>query len=163
ARLEATHATRTSGEASMTAGGASRLLPTAGGGSYSMPSWLERGKNDYLARRISRHHLDEIPHAGGEAANKEQETAEPAVISDGELRRDNMIDHFAERLPGVQIDHSSKKFYYDFYDSAVRGRMPSGSLGLVEELSFLRRFTDRRAKISITGPHSLVKRIRNEF
>jgi 5-methyltetrahydropteroyltriglutamate--homocysteine methyltransferase len=40
--------------------------------------------------------------------------------------------------------------------------MPAGSLGLVEEFRFLRRFTERRVKVSVTGPHSLVKRIRNE-
>jgi 5-methyltetrahydropteroyltriglutamate--homocysteine methyltransferase len=74
-----------------------------------------------------------------------------------------MIDHFTTRLPGVQIDHASKRFYYDFYDCAVRGRLPTGPLGLVEEFRFLRRYTDRRAKISVTGPHSLVKRIRNEY
>jgi 5-methyltetrahydropteroyltriglutamate--homocysteine methyltransferase len=138
------------------------LLPTAVVGSYSMPGWLERVKNDYLQRRISRHDLDEIHDAVVKAAIVDQETAGVDVIADGELRRDNMIDHFAVRLPGVQIDHASKKFYYDFYDSAVRARMPSGSLGLVEEFRFLRRFARGRVKISLTGPHSLVKRIRNE-
>jgi len=139
------------------------LLPTAVVGSYSMPGWLERVKNDYLLRRISRHDLDEIHDLAVKAAIKDQEVAGVDIVSDGELRRDNMIDHFALRLPGVQIDHASKRFYYDFYDSAVRARMPTASLGLVEELRFLRRFTDRRAKLSVTGPHSLVKRIRNEF
>ena len=139
------------------------LLPTAVVGSYSMPGWLERVKNDYLLRRISRHDLDEIHYLAVKAAIKDQEVAGVDIVSDGELRRDNMIDHFALRLPGVQIDHASKRFYYDFYDSAVRARMPTASLGLVEELRFLRRFTDRRAKLSVTGPHSLVKRIRNEF
>ena len=139
------------------------LLPTAVVGSYSIPGWLERVKNDYLLRRISRHDLDEIHDLAVKAAIKDQEVAGVDIVSDGELRRDNMIDHFALRLPGVQIDHASKRFYYDFYDSAVRARMPTASLGLVEELRFLRRFTDRRAKLSVTGPHSLVKRIRNEF
>src|SRR5204862_6082164 len=106
--------------------------------------------------------LDGIHDAAVKAAIKGQEVAGVDVVSDGELRRDNMIDHFTTRLPGVQIDHASKKFYYDFYDCVVRARLPTGSLGLVEELRFLRRFTDRRAKVSITGPHSLVKRIRNE-
>src|SRR5215510_13443108 len=128
---------RTSGGASMTAGKAPGLLPTAVVGSYSMPSWLERVKNDYLARRISRHDLDEIHDAVVKAAIKDQETAGVDVISDGELRRDNMIDHFAERLPGVQIDHSSKKFYYDFYDAVVRDRMPIAPLGLVADFRFL--------------------------
>jgi 5-methyltetrahydropteroyltriglutamate--homocysteine methyltransferase len=139
------------------------LLPTAVVGSYSMPAWLERVKNDYLLRRISRHDLDEIHDLAVKAAIKDQEVAGVDVMSDGELRRDNMIDHFALRLPGVQIDQTSKKFYYDFYDSAVRTRMPVAALGLVEEFRFLRRFTDRQTKFSVTGPHSLVKRIRNEY
>lgn len=138
------------------------LLPTAVVGSYSMPAWLERVKNDYLLRRLSRHDLDEIHDMAVKAAIKDQEVAGVDAVSDGEIRRDNMIDHFAVRLPGVQVDHASKKFYYDFYDSAVRARMPTATLGLVEEFRFLRRFTDRRTKFSVTGPHSLVKRIRNE-
>jgi len=138
------------------------LLPTAVVGSYAMPAWLERVKNDYLLRRISRHDLDEIHDMAVKAAIKDQEVAGVDIVSDGELRRDNMIDHFAMRLPGVQIDHASKKFYYDFYDSVIRARMPTAALGVVDEFRFLRRFTDRRTKFSVTGPHSLVKRIRNE-
>src|SRR2546425_421161 len=138
------------------------LLPTAVVGSYSMPGWLERVKNDFLQRRISRHDLDEIHDMAVKAAIKDQEVAGVDLISDGELRRDNMIDYFAMRLPGVQIDHASKRFYYDFYDSVVRNRMPTASLGLVDDFRFLRRSTARRAKVSATGPHSLVKRIRNE-
>ena len=138
------------------------LLPTAVVGSYSIPGWLERVKNDYLLRRVSRHDLDDIHDTAVKAAIKDQEVAGVDIVSDGELRRDNMIDYFAERLPGVQVDHGSKRFCYDFYDSVVRARMPTGSLGLVEEFRFLRRYTDRRVKFSVTGPHSLVKRIRNE-
>src|SRR5262245_35353624 len=137
-------------------------LATAVVGSYSMPAWLERAKNDYLLRRISRHDLDEIHDMAVKAAIKDQEVAGVDIVSDGELRRDNMIDHFAVRLPGVQVDQTSKKFYYDFYDSVVRARMPTAALGLVDEFRFLRAFTERRAKVSVTGPHSLVKRIRNE-
>ena len=138
------------------------LLVTAVVGSYAMPAWLERAKNEYLLRRLTRHDLEEMHDAAVKAAIKDQEVAGLDVISDGELRRDNMIDYFVEKLPGVEVDHGSKKFYYDFYDAVVRGRMPTAPLGLVADFRFLRRFTDRRTKISITGPHSLVKRIRNE-
>jgi 5-methyltetrahydropteroyltriglutamate--homocysteine methyltransferase len=138
-------------------------LPTAVVGSYSMPGWLERAKNDYLRRRITAHDLDEMHDAAVKAAIKDQEVAGIDVVSDGELRRDNMIDYFALRLPGVEIDRGAKASYYDFYDSRVRARMPMAPLGLVEHFRFLRRFTDRRTKVSITGPHSLVKRIRNEY
>src|SRR3990172_5114492 len=108
------------------------LLPTAVVGSYSMPGWLERVKNDHLHRRISRHDLDEVHDAAVKAAIKDQEVAGVDIISDGELRRENMIDAFAERLPGVEIDRASKRFYYDFYHSVVRGKLPTGPLGLVD-------------------------------
>jgi 5-methyltetrahydropteroyltriglutamate--homocysteine methyltransferase len=139
------------------------VLPTTVVGSYSMPGWLERLKTEYFLRRISRHDLDEIHDTAVKAAIKDQEIAGIDIVTDGELRRDNMIDYFAERLPGVHIDHGSKKFYYDFYDSVVRGKLPTASLGLVEDFRFLRRFTERETKFCVTGPHSLVKRIRNEY
>ena len=138
-------------------------LPTTVVGSYSMPGWLERLKTEYFARRISRHDLEEIHDTAVKAAIKDQEVAGIDIITDGELRRDNMIDYFAERLPGVQIDRSSKKFYYDFYDSVVLGKLPVAPLGLVEDFRFLRANTDRETKFCVTGPHSLSKRIRNEY
>jgi 5-methyltetrahydropteroyltriglutamate--homocysteine methyltransferase len=138
------------------------LLPTAVVGSYSLPGWLERAKNDYLRRRITAHDLEEMHDAVVKSAIKDQEVAGLDVVSDGELRRDNMIDYFALRLPGVEIG-GAKASYYDFYDSVVRARMPTAPLGLVEHFRFLRRYTERRTKVSITGPHSLVKRIRNEY
>jgi 5-methyltetrahydropteroyltriglutamate--homocysteine methyltransferase len=138
------------------------LLPTTIVGSYAMPGWLERLKTEYFARRISRHDLDEIHDAAVKAAIKDQEVAGLDIVTDGELRRDNMVDYFLERLPGVQIDRSSKKFYYDFYDSEVVGKLPMASLGLVDDFRFLHGFTERVAKICITGPHSLCKRVRNK-
>ncbi|MBZ5695927.1 MAG: methionine synthase [Acidobacteriia bacterium] len=138
------------------------ILPTTMVGSYSMPGWLERLKTDYFARRISRHDLDEIHDAAVRSAIKDQEMAGLDIVTDGELRRDNMIDYFIERLPGVQIDRSSKKFYYDFYDSEVLGKLPMAALGLAEDFRFLLANTERQAKICITGPHSLCKRVRNK-
>jgi 5-methyltetrahydropteroyltriglutamate--homocysteine methyltransferase len=139
------------------------ILPTMMVGSYAMPGWLERLKTDYFARRISRHDLDEIHDAAIKAAIKDQEIAGLDIITDGELRRDNMVDYFVERLPGVQIDRSSKKFYYDFYDSTVQGKLPMASLGLAPDFKFLQAFTERQPKICITGPHCLSKRIRNQY
>src|ERR687885_952811 len=136
-------------------------LPTTVIGSYLMPQWLERAKNDYLQRRISRHDIDDMHDAARKAALKDQEVAGIDLVSDGELQRDNMIDYFAERLAGVQIDHASKRSYYDFYDSVVRSKLGTAALGLADEVRFLRRFAQRTSKISVSGPHTLVKRIRN--
>jgi 5-methyltetrahydropteroyltriglutamate--homocysteine methyltransferase len=139
------------------------ILPTTVIGSYSMPEWLERAKNEYLSRRLSRRDLDEMHDAVRKAAIKDQEAAGIDVVSDGEAQRDNMIDYFTERMPGVQVDQGSKRFYYDFYDSVVRSKLATGTLGLSEEAKFLGRFSDHSSKISISGPHTLVKRIQNKF
>jgi 5-methyltetrahydropteroyltriglutamate--homocysteine methyltransferase len=128
-----------------------------------MPAWLERAKNDYLQRKLSRRDLEEMSEAARKAAIKDQEVAGVDVISDGELQRDNMIDYFAERLSGVQVDHSSKRLYYDFFDSVVRSKLATGALGLADDVRFLKRFTNRVGKVSVSGPHTLVKRIRNQF
>lgn len=138
------------------------ILPTTVVGSYSMPGWLERLKTEYFARRISRQDLDDIHDAVVKAAIKDQEVAGLDVITDGELRRDNMIDYFVERMAGVQFDRSSKKFYYDFYDSEVIAKLPLAPLGFSDDFRFLNANTERATKICLTGPHSLSKRIRNK-
>ena len=51
------------------------LLPTTVIGSYSMPSWLERAKNDYLQRKVSRRDLEEMYEAARKSAIKDQEIA----------------------------------------------------------------------------------------
>jgi 5-methyltetrahydropteroyltriglutamate--homocysteine methyltransferase len=128
-----------------------------------MPSWLERLKTEYSLRKISKADMDEVHDAAVKAAIKDQEVVGLDIITDGEMRRDNMIDYFAERLAGVEIDQTSKQFYYDFYDSVVRGKLPIASMGLVDDLNFLKENTDRTAKFCVTGPHSLVKRIKNDY
>jgi 5-methyltetrahydropteroyltriglutamate--homocysteine methyltransferase len=139
------------------------ILPTSMVGSYAMPGWLERLKTDFFARRISHHDLDEIYDAAVKAAIKDQEIAGLDIVTDGEPRRDNVVDYFLERLPGVHIDRSSKKFYYDFYDSSVISKLPTASLGLVRDFQFLHTFTDHATKFCVTGPHCLTKRLRNQF
>ncbi len=139
-----------------------RLLPTAVVGSYAVPEWLERIKTDYFQRRISGETLEEVHDVAIKAAIKDQELAGIDVVTDGELRRDNMVDYFAVRLAGVEIDRRQKAYYYDYYEAVVRHPLPQAPLRLADELRFAQRLTDREVKYSITGPHTLVKRIRDE-
>src|SRR5579862_9204640 len=140
-----------------------KLLPTTVVGSYSIPEWLERVKTDYFQRRISREQLEQIHDAVIKAALKDQELAGIDIVSDGELRRDNMIDHFTSRMPGVEIDQRAKPYFYDYYESVVRHRLPMGPLNLVEEFRFVRENTTKPIKFSVTGPFSLLRRIKNEY
>src|ERR671924_153546 len=65
---------------------ASTLLPTAVVGSYSMPGWLQRAKNDYLLRRITAHDLEEMHDAAVKAALKDHEVEGVDNVADGSPR-----------------------------------------------------------------------------
>ena len=75
-------------------------LPTTVVGSYSVPEWLERLKDDYHQRRIERPPPRRDLEVAIKAALKDQELAGVDVVSDGELRRDNDVDYLLARIPG---------------------------------------------------------------
>src|ERR1700678_3235477 len=143
------------------------LLPTTVVGSYSVPEWVERLKTEYYQRRISAAHLTEIQEVAIKAAVKDQERAGIDIVSDGELRRDNDIDYFLARIPGVQIAQRAKADYYDYYEASVSAPLPEykepeddrPGLGLAADYEFTRALTDLPVKFSFTGPFSLSRRI----
>jgi 5-methyltetrahydropteroyltriglutamate--homocysteine methyltransferase len=144
------------------------LLPTTVVGSYSVPEWLERLKTEYYQRRISAQHLAEIHEVAIKAAVKDQELAGIDIVSDGELRRDNDVDYFLARIPGVDIPQRAKADYFDYYDAEVTRPLPEltddpgTGLGLAEDFRFTRRLTGKPIKFSFTGPFSLSRRIRDQ-
>jgi 5-methyltetrahydropteroyltriglutamate--homocysteine methyltransferase len=143
------------------------LLPTTVVGSYSVPEWLERLKTEYYQRRISAQHLTEIHEVAIKAAVKDQELAGIDIVSDGELRRDNDIDYFLARIPGVHIPQRAKADYFDYYDAEITRPLSEDpesaepSLGLADDFRFTRHLTQKPVKFSFTGPFSLSRRIRD--
>ena len=144
------------------------LLPTTVVGSYSVPEWLERLKTEYYQRRISAQHLAEIHEVAIKAAVKDQELAGIDIVSDGELRRDNDVDYFLARIPGVHIPQRAKTDYFDYYDAEVTRPLPElpeepgAGLGLADDFRFTRQLTQKPIKFSFTGPFSLSRRIRDQ-
>jgi len=140
------------------------LLPTTVVRSYSVPEWLERLKTEYYQRRISAQHMAEINEVAIKAAVKDQELAGIDIVSDGELRRDNDVDYFLARIPGVNIPQRAKADYFDYYDAEVTRPLPElpEGLGLADDFRFTRQVTERPIKFSFTGPFSLSRRIRDD-
>jgi 5-methyltetrahydropteroyltriglutamate--homocysteine methyltransferase len=143
------------------------LLPTTVIGSWPVPEWLERLKTERWHGRMSRTQLDEVHDWAVTAAIKDQELAGLDIVTDGELRRDNDVDHLLARIPGIEVPASGKDFYHDYLDARV-GRTPcrpdtdtglDPSLGLAADLAFTRARTDRPVKVSLTGPFSLSRRV----
>jgi 5-methyltetrahydropteroyltriglutamate--homocysteine methyltransferase len=143
---------------------APKLLPTTVVGSYSVPDWLERAKNDYHQQRIGKAYLTEIFEVAIKAAIKDQERAGIDIVSDGELRRDNDVDYFLERVPGVELRGLPKTHYFDYCDASLH-ELPGDAvpgLDLVADFLFTREQTDAPIKFSFTGPFSLSKRLRRD-
>jgi 5-methyltetrahydropteroyltriglutamate--homocysteine methyltransferase len=140
-----------------------RPLPTTVVGSYPVPEWLERLKTDYFRGRMSRAQLADVHEMAIKAALHDQELAGIDIVSDGELRRDNDIDYFLARIPGIEISNRAKDFYFDYYDVSLSGSLepPGGAvLGLADDFAFTAAHTKAPIKFSFTGPFSLARRIR---
>jgi len=139
------------------------LLPTTVVGSYPVPEWMERLKTDYYRGRTSHAQLRDVHDMAIKAALRDQELAGIDIVSDGELRRDNDIDYFLARMPGIEIPCTAKDFYFDYYDARVTAPLPepSGSapLGLADDYAFTAAQTSGPVKFSFTGPFSLATRI----
>lgn len=141
---------------------ADQLFATSVIGSYAVPEWLANVKTDFFQRRVSRSVLDEIHLAALKAAVKDQELAGIDVVTDGEVRRDNSLDYFLVRLPGVEVDNPTKAYYLDFFPTVVRAEINPAPLGLVEDLRLVSSLTNHRIKCTITGAYSMLRRVRDE-
>jgi len=141
------------------------LLPTTVVGSYPVPEWLERLKTDYHRGRMSFGQLNDIHDVVIKAALHDQTLAGIDIVSDGELRRDNDIDYFLARMPGITIPNPAKAFYFDYYTADLDGTLPGAytdpPLRLADDFAFTARNTSTPIKFSFTGPFSLARRVRN--
>jgi 5-methyltetrahydropteroyltriglutamate--homocysteine methyltransferase len=139
------------------------LLPTSVVGSYPVPDWMERLKSDYFRGRMSRGQLADLHEMAIKAALRDQEMAGIDIVSDGELRRDNDIDYFLARLPGVQIGNPAKDFYFDYYEAALPWPLPEpdgAPMRLADDFAFAAALTAAPIKFSFTGPFSLSRHLR---
>jgi 5-methyltetrahydropteroyltriglutamate--homocysteine methyltransferase len=139
------------------------LLPTTVVGSYPVPDWMERLKTDYFRGRMSHAQLTDLHEMAIKAALRDQELAGIDIVSDGELRRDNDIDYFVARLPGVAIANAAKDFYFDYYETTLPRPLPEPDgtpLGLADDFAFAATYTSAPIKFSFTGPFSLSRHLR---
>ncbi|HEY8046147.1 MAG TPA: hypothetical protein VIF35_17905 [Streptosporangiaceae bacterium] len=144
------------------------LLPTTVVGSYPVPEWMERLKTEYARGRMSAAQLLDVHEMAIKAALHDQERAGIDIVSDGELRRDNDIDYFLTRMPGIEIRNPAKDFYFDYYEAALSEPLPEPeqpgppggtALRLADDFAFTAAHTSAPVKFSFTGPFSLARRI----
>lgn len=145
------------------------LLPTTVIGSYSFPPWLETirtlGKEGALPPAA----VQEAHDAAVRSAILDQETAGVDIITDGELRRETMVNFFSMRIHGFDMAGKMKAIgnldpSIQMLDPVVRDKVRrKEGLGMEEHFRFLKANARHATKVCVTGPQMLAKRATNEF
>ena len=153
---------------------AQQVLTTTVVGSYPQPDWLvdraalSKGVPRVRLRSIWRVPEDLLEQAQDDAtvvAIRDMERAGLDIISDGEIRRESYSNRFATALDGVDNDNPGVIKDRNGNETQVpRVVGPIRRVRPVElrDMQFLRRNTDRPAKITLPGPFTMAQQARNE-
>lgn len=145
------------------------LLPTTVIGSYSFPAWLDAVRAMGAQGALTPAQVAEAHDNAVKSAILDQEHAGVDIITDGELRRETMVNFFSMRIHGFDMKGKLKPIgnldpSIQMLDPVVREKVRSrGSLGMDEHFTFLKAHARSRTKVCVTGPQMLAKRATNEF
>src|ERR1700688_1695051 len=151
------------------------LLPTTVVGSYPQPDWLV--DRAMLSKSVPRTRMTEmwrIPEAYLEQAQddatvvaiRDMERAGVDIVTDGEIRRESYSNRFATALDGVDVETPGvirNRVGQETVGPRVFGRVRRMRPVELRDMQFLRRHTDRPAKITLPGPFTMAQQAKNEF
>jgi 5-methyltetrahydropteroyltriglutamate--homocysteine methyltransferase len=150
------------------------LLPTTVVGSYPQPDWLVN--REMLSKTVPRVRMDiwRVPEPWLEQAQddativaiRDMERAGIDIITDGEIRRESYSNRFATALEGIDTAKPGHVTARSGHETPVpRVVAKIKRLGPVEvrDMEFLRKNTDRVAKITLPGPFTMSQQAVNEF
>ncbi len=152
------------------------LLPTSLVGSYSQPDWLiDRAKlagrfpPRTRAMELWKVEPDLLQQAWDDAtivAIREQEVAGLDIITDGEMRRESYSNRFATALNGIDMENHGTAL--DRSGEPVPVPRVAGDISRkhpvqVEDVKFMRRFTDRPIKITVPGPFTMSQQAQDDY
>ncbi|HWN17136.1 MAG TPA: cobalamin-independent methionine synthase II family protein, partial [Candidatus Dormibacteraeota bacterium] len=99
-------------------------------------------------------------------AIREMERAGIDIVTDGEIRRESYSNRFATALEGVDIETPGvirNRLGQETMVPRVVGRVRRTRPVELRDMQFLRRHTDRPAKITLPGPFTMAQQAKNEF
>jgi 5-methyltetrahydropteroyltriglutamate--homocysteine methyltransferase len=99
-------------------------------------------------------------------AIRDMERAGIDIITDGEMRRESYSNRFATALDGIDVDTPAvvkNRAGVDTVMPRVVGKVRRAGAVEVRDMEFLRRNTDRAAKITLPGPFTMSRQALNEF
>ena len=141
------------------------VLPTTVIGSYPRPKWLREAIKLWRRGRIKEKHIKEAFDDAVVAVVRDQEAAGIDIPSDGEQRRDEMVEYFAERIGGFKFYGPVRVWGNAYYRKpAVVGPLKYSGPMTLNEYLFLREIANRPVvKLTITGPYTIADWSFNEY
>jgi 5-methyltetrahydropteroyltriglutamate--homocysteine methyltransferase len=152
------------------------ILPTTVVGSYPQPEWLvDRALLSKSVPRTRMHEMWRIPEDRLEEAQndatvvaiRDMERAGIDIVTDGEIRRESYSNRFATALEGIDADNPAMIVARTGNKTTpvprVVGKVRRARPIELSDMEFLRRNTDRAAKITLPGPFTMSQQAKNEF
>ena len=154
---------------------AQQILPATVVGSYPQPDWLvdrallSKGVPRVRPReiwRVAEPWLEQAQDDATIVAIREMERAGIDIVTDGEIRRESYSNRFATALEGVDVETPGvirNRLGQETVVPRVVGRVRRTRPVELRDMQFLRRNTERPAKITLPGPFTMAQQARNEF
>src|SRR6201995_971340 len=116
--------------------------------------------------RIPDAHLEEAQDDATVVAIRDMERAGIDIVTDGEIRRESYSNRFATALDGIDADNPAIITARNGQQTPVPrvvGKVRRSRPVELGDMEFLRRNTDRSAKITLPGPFTMSQQARDEF
>jgi 5-methyltetrahydropteroyltriglutamate--homocysteine methyltransferase len=116
--------------------------------------------------RIPEEHLEQAQDDATVVAIRDMERAGIDIVTDGEIRRESYSNRFATALAGIDIDNPAiitSRSGLATPVPRVVGKVSRTRPVELRDMQFLRRHTDRAAKITLPGPFTMSQQARDEF
>ena len=134
-------------------------LQTTIAGSLPKPAWLAQPNTLWAPWRLEGDALSEGMRDAVRLVLRDQEHAGIDIVTDGEQTRRHFVTTFLEGLDGVDFEHRKTVRIRNRYDADVPmvvGPVARRHPVFVEDARFLRGATERKVKVTLPGPMTMV-------
>ncbi|MFB6095060.1 MAG: methionine synthase, partial [Halodesulfurarchaeum sp.] len=134
-------------------------------GSYPKPKWHDRARELFedADADFDEGAWEEAKDDAARLITAEHERAGLDVVTDGEMRRNEMVEYFAHRIDGYEFNGPVKVWGHNYFDKpSVIEEVAYDEPWLVDEFTFTNEVADRPVKVPITGPYTLASWSFNE-
>ncbi|MFB6110834.1 MAG: methionine synthase [Halodesulfurarchaeum sp.] len=131
------------------------FLPTTVVGSYPQPDWLDYVREGVAAGDLEPADRMEAENDATRTAILDQQVAGLDVISDGEMRREGMVEYFTNVVAGYDAPGGGDGDNWNASMPRVTEAVSTAEPWLLEDFEFADRVASRPVKVTITGPFTL--------